>query len=316
MKHKIFIDGSEGTTGLKIYERFAGRDDIEVLAIAPAKRKDADERRRLINASDVTFLCLPDEAARESVSLVENEKTVVIDASTAHRVADGWSYGFPELSAAHRQNIATGRRISVPGCHATGFIALIFPLVKAGLLAADYPFAVTSISGYSGGGKKVIAEYEDEGRDACYDAPRLYALGQRHKHLPEMTKVCALAREPLFSPVIADYYAGMVVSVPIYGTGLAATGGLRALHDFYMDYYAGAGLVKVAPLPDDSNAPAFLGGNEMAGRDDLYIYLTGHDERIVLCAAFDNLGKGASGAAVQCMNIALGCEEAVGLVVG
>ncbi|MDR2546002.1 MAG: N-acetyl-gamma-glutamyl-phosphate reductase [Lachnospiraceae bacterium] len=311
MKPKIFIDGSEGTTGLKIFSRFEKRDDIKVMSIDPEKRKDINERRRLINESDITFLCLPDEAARESAAMVENENVTIIDTSTAHRTAAGWCYGFPELSGQHRQDIATGKRIAVPGCHATGFIALVYPLISAGFLKQDYPLSIHSLSGYSGGGKPVIAAYENETRATEYDAPRLYALTQQHKHLPEMTKICRLQHEPLFSPVIADYFAGMVVSVPLYASAFTSRLSLRELCSFYHEYYSGAKLVFIA---DEERG--FLPANQMAGRDDLAIYLTGNDERMVLCASFDNLGKGASGAAVQCMNIVLRCKENKGLVCG
>ena len=212
MKTKIFIDGSEGTTGLRIYERFEGRDDIELLRISSDLRKDTAERKRLINESDITFLCLPDAAARESVSLVENENVRIIDTSTAHRTESGWAYGFPELSANHRDAIKNGKRIAVPGCHATGFISVVYPLIAGGILPADYPVTAFSLTGYSGGGKKMIAEYEEEGRNKDIDAPREYALTQQHKHLKEMKAITGLAKEPLFSPIVADYYSGMVVS--------------------------------------------------------------------------------------------------------
>lgn len=312
MKHKIFIDGSEGTTGLKISARFQTRDDVELINIDPEKRKDVTARRKLLNASDVTFLCLPDDAAREAVSLAENERVIIIDASTAHRTAAGWRYGFPELSDAHRRGIAEGKRIAVPGCHATGFIALVYPLIAEGILPRDYPLTIGSISGYSGAGKSMIAAYENEARSADYDAPRLYALTQRHKHLPEMTKVCGLAREPHFSPVIADYFQGMVVSVPLFAAGLKRLLSLNELRDFYQTFYDGAKLISVMP-EEKTAATAFWGGNGLAGRDDLLLCVTGNDERIMLCAQYDNLGKGASGAAVQCMNIALGLEETKGL---
>jgi N-acetyl-gamma-glutamyl-phosphate reductase len=312
MKHKVFIDGSEGTTGLKIYERFKERDDIEIIKIDAEKRKDATERKRLINEAEVVFLCLPDEAARESVSLATNDN-VIIDASTAHRTLDGWSYGFPELSNGHRQGIIKGKRIAVPGCHATGFISLVYPLVKEGLLAADYPLTIGSVSGYSGAGKGMIAEYENDARIADYDAPRLYALGQRHKHLPEMTKVCGLLQEPIFNPVICDYFQGMVVSVPIFANGLKRRISLKEIQEFYQNYYSEAKLISVMPVYNEEASAKFLCSNGLAGRDDLRIHITGNDERMVLCAQFDNLGKGASGAAVQCMNIALGCDEIMGL---
>lgn len=310
MKKKIFIDGSEGTTGLKINERFAGRDDLEILRIDPEKRKDTAERKRLINQSDITFLCLPDAAARESVSLVENDRVRIIDASTAHRVAPGWSYGLPELSAEFRENIRNGKRVSVPGCHATGFMVLAYPLVHSHILAPDSPLAVTSVTGFSGGGKKMIAQYRDEHRGKEYDAPRLYALGQEHKHLPEMKTVAGLSREPIFIPIVADYYAGMVVSLPVHTACLQKAGTVKELYEFYRDYYKDQKFIHVSLAEDMS----FLPGNACSGWDGLNIFITGNDERVVLASQFDNLGKGASGAAVQCMNIMLGCDESRGLV--
>lgn len=315
MKHKVFVDGSEGTTGLKIFDRFKGREEIEVLKIDEEKRKDPLERRRLINESDVTFLCLPDEAAKESVSLVENDNVIIIDASTAHRTMNGWAYGFPELSREHRRAITNGKRISVPGCHATGFISLIYPLIRGGIIAPDYPLTIGSISGYSGAGKGMIAEYENEMRFKDYDAPRLYALGQHHKHLPEMVKICGLSQEPIFSPIIADYFQGMVVSVPLYTNRLIKQYKLDELTKVYQEFYENAKLVSVMSDSDDLAASNFICSNGLVERDDLRIYLGGNNERVVLYAQFDNLGKGASGAAVQCMNIALGYEEGKNLAV-
>ena len=213
MKTKIFIDGSEGTTGLRIHERFSNRDDIELLSINSELRKDTQERARLINESDITFLCLPDQASREAVSLVTNPNVRIIDTSTAHRTEEGWAYGFPELSSAHREAIKNGKRIAVPGCHASGFISLVYPLISGGIISNDYPISAFSLTGYSGGGKKMIAEYEGEQRNKDLDAPREYALTQMHKHLKEMKAITGLKREPLFSPIVADYYSGMVVSV-------------------------------------------------------------------------------------------------------
>lgn len=310
MKKKIFIDGSEGTTGLKINQRFAGRDDIEILKIDPDKRKDIGERKRLINESDITFLCLPDAAARESVSLVENDGVRIIDASTAHRTAPGWSYGLPELSAEFRENIRQGKRVSVPGCHATGFMVLAYPLIHSRLLPLDYPMAVTSVTGYSGGGKKMIEQYKDSHRALEYDAPRLYGLSQEHKHLPEMKAIAGLEREPIFSPIVADYYSGMVVSLPVYTAYLQKTKTVKEVYQFYQAYYEGEKFIHVR-LAEDMN---FLAGNACSGWDGLNIFVTGNDERIVLSSQFDNLGKGASGGAVQCMNIMLGCDEGRGLV--
>ena len=314
MKMKIFIDGSEGTTGLRIHERFAGRDDIELLSIASELRKDTAERKRLINESDITFLCLPDAAAREAVSLVENDAVKIIDTSTAHRTESGWAYGFPELSAAHREAIRNGKRIAVPGCHASGFISLLYPLVNKGILPADYPVTSFSITGYSGGGKKRIAEYEAEGHNKDIDSPREYALTQQHKHLKEMKVITGLPREPLFSPIIADYYSGMVVSVPIFTEYLKDCKNPKEMTEYFAKYYQGEKFIQVVENGNDDLYDGMLAGNTLSGWDGLKIYITGNDDRMVLSAQFDNLGKGASGAAVQCLNIMLGCEEDKGLV--
>lgn len=314
MKTKIFIDGSEGTTGLRIYERFEGRDDIELLPISSELRKDAAERKRLMNESDITFLCLPDAAARESVSLVENEKVRIIDTSTAHRTENGWAYGFPELSAAHRDAIKNGKRIAVPGCHATGFMSVVYPLISGGLLPKDYPVSAFSLTGYSGGGKKMIAEYEAEERNNDINAPREYALTQQHKHLKEMKAITGLTREPLFSPIVADYYSGMVVSVPLYTEYLSKCKNPVEMTEYFARYYSGEKFIKVAENGNEDLYGGMISGNSLSGWDGLKICITGNDERMVLSAQFDNLGKGASGAAVQCLNIILGCEENKGLV--
>lgn len=314
MKTRIFIDGSEGTTGLRIHERFAVRDDIELIPIAPEKRKDVEERKRLINESDITFLCLPDAAARESVSLIENDHVRVIDTSTAHRTEEGWAYGFPELSDSHRQKIREGKRIAVPGCHATGFISLVYPMIAGGYLPADYPVSAFSLTGYSGGGKKMIGEYEGEERHTDLAAPRVYALSQQHKHLKEMKKITGLSRDPLFSPIVADYYSGMAVSLPLYGEYLKKTASPEAVCSFLSEFYAGQRFVNVMTLGADSELHGgMIAGNGCAGWDGLRIFVTGNEERLLLTAQFDNLGKGASGAAIQCLNIMLGCEEDKGL---
>ena len=312
-KPKIYIDGQEGTTGLRIFERFAGRDDIEILTIDPALRKDTDERKKLINASDITFLCLPDAAAKEAVSLVENENVRIIDASTAHRVNPDWAYGFAELSSAHREKIAAGKRIANPGCHATGFISLVYPLVAAGILPKETVTSCFSLTGYSGGGKKMIAQYGDENRDVALDSPRVYGLTHSHKHLPEMKTVCGLDAAPLFSPIVADYYAGMLVSVPFAAGQLKGISSLAQLHECYADHYAGQKMIRVMPLSAQTDCGGFLASNGCAMWDGLEVYVTGNDERMMVCARFDNLGKGASGAAIQNMNIMLGCDESKGL---
>lgn len=313
MKAKIFIDGSEGTTGLKIHERFKLRDDIELLTISPDLRKDANERKKLINASDITFLCLPDVAAKEAVAMIENENVRIIDPSTAHRTEAGWAYGFPELSEKHRTSIQNGKRVAVPGCHATGLISLAYPLVQGGILSPDYPISSFSLTGYSGGGNKMIAEYEDVNRLIEYSAPREYALGQEHKHLKEMKKIIGLHKEPLFSPIVADYYSGMLVSLPLYGELLHANQTPERLHEYLADYYANQLFIKVMPLGSEADNNGFISGNACAGWDGLRIYVTGNPDRMVLSAQFDNLGKGASGAAIQCLNLMLGCEEDKGL---
>lgn len=313
MKTKVFIDGSEGTTGLRIHERFSKRDDIEILTISPELRKDPEERRRLINASDITFLCLPDAAAIESATLVDNENTVIIDASTAHRTLPDWAYGFPELSKEHRDKIKNGKRIAVPGCYASGFIGLAYPLVKGGILPADYPVSVFAVSGYSGGGKKLIASYEEEGRDAKFDSARMYAWGQSHKHLKEMKIITGLTREPLFCPMTTNYNSGMIVQLPLYTEMLSEKKTPEEIRDYLADYYNGEKFIKVMPFGADVEAGGVLYSDACAGWDGMEIFVTGNEERIVVASRFDNLGKGASGAAMQCMNIVLGCDEAKGL---
>lgn len=313
MKTKVFIDGSEGTTGLRIHERFQRREDIALLEIDPALRKDPNEKKKLINAADFVFLCLPDEAARESAALAENPEVVVIDASTAHRTEPGWAYGLPELSAAHRAAVQSGKRIAVPGCYATGFISLVYPLIAGGILPKDYPVSSFGLSGYSGAGKRTIAVYEGEDRPAELASGRAYALTQQHKHLKEMQRITGLVRTPLFLPVIDDYYSGMLVSVPLYSELLAKKADPASLGAFYEEYYQGQRFIQVAKTGDPAAASGFLAGNGMSGWDGLKIYATGNSERIVVSAQFDNLGKGASGAAIQCMNLALGCSEAEGL---
>lgn len=312
-KVKIFIDGSEGTTGLRIHERFAEREDVELLPISSELRKDKEERKKLINSSDITFLCLPDAAAEESVSLVENDHARIIDTSTAHRTMEGWAYGFPELSKEHREAIAAGNRIAVPGCYATGFISLVYPMVAEGLISADYPVSAFGISGYSGGGRKMIAAYEAEEREDALLAPREYALSQAHKHLKEMKKIPGLKREPLFSPIVADYYSGMVVSVPVYTELMNKGRTPQEVWKYLADFYAGSRFVRVMPFGAEEASANMLAGNAMSGRDGLRIYVTGNEDRVLLSSQFDNLGKGASGAAIQCLNIALGCDESKGL---
>lgn len=313
MKTKIFIDGSEGTTGLRIHERFAGRDDVELLPIASELRKDAGERKRLINESDITFLCLPDVAARESVSLIENENVRIIDTSTAHRTEEGWAYGFPELSGEFRDKISKGKRIAVPGCYATGFISLVYPLIQSGIMPRDYPVATFAMSGYSGAGRKAIAVYESKDRAPEFDAPREYALSQQHKHLKEMTKITGLQRTPLFSPMVCDYYSGMIVTLPLYTDLLNGKPSLQEVQEKLAAFYKGEPFIQVMPLGSEEETNGFLAGNARSGWDGLEIFVTGNEDRILLSSRFDNLGKGASGAAIQCMNIVMGVDEKKGL---
>lgn len=309
---KVFIDGKEGTTGLKIYERFMHRSDIEILSLPEDKRKDECFRREFINKSDITFLCLPDAAAREAAALCDNPDTVIIDASTAHRTNPAWAYGFPELSRSHREAIKTSRRIATTGCHAGGALSLLYPLRSKSILPADYPLVIFSITGYSGGGKKMIAEYESECRDKLLDAPRQYGLSQSHKHLPEIVHVAGLTRTPVFSPIVASFPQGMQVSIPLHTDLLDGISTLRDMREFFCEYYRGQNMVKVLPLQEDFGG--FAPSNKYAGDNRMYIYVGGNDDRILLCSMFDNLGKGASGAAVQCMNISLGLDETTGLV--
>lgn len=315
MKVKVYIDGSEGTTGLRINERFQNRDDIEILTIPSELRKDPEERRKYINASDITFLCLPDAAAIEAVSLIneDNDHTVIIDASTAHRTLDDWAYGFPELGPEFRDKIKNGKRIAVPGCYASGFMMMVYPLVKMGVIGSDYPVFVTALSGYSGAGKKAIALYESEEKTEDLYAPREYALSQQHKHLKEMKKIAGLDREPLFTPVVDDYYSGMIVSLPMYTHLMKDKKTPEELRDMLADYYEGQDFIKVMPFGAEAEGNNFFAANAYSGRDDAQIYVTGNEDRILVTARFDNLGKGASGAAVQCMNIVMGVEDAKGL---
>ncbi|MDE7011037.1 MAG: N-acetyl-gamma-glutamyl-phosphate reductase [Oscillospiraceae bacterium] len=307
----VYIDGKEGTTGLQIYDRLAGREDIELLLIDEDKRKDPAERKKLMNAADLVFLCLPDAAAVEAAALVENPGTRIIDASTAHRTAPGWVYGFPELGRDQRESIRTARRVANPGCYATGFISLIAPLVKTGLLSPDAPLTCHAISGYTGGGKKAIAQYEAADREPELVSPRHYAVTLSHKHIPEMVQVCGLKRKPIFMPMICDFPQGMVVTVPLYLEALAGGQTLDSLRTAYRDFYAGARFVTVRP--DDAPACGFIGANNLAGTNDLQIFVCGNGEQVMLSARLDNLGKGASGAAVQNMNLMLGLPEETGL---
>ena len=304
---KIFIDGSAGTTGLRIRERLAHREGIELITLPEERRKDVEARREALNSADIAFLCLPDAAAIEAVGLVDNPRTAIIDTSTAHRTADGWTYGFPELVGANA--IAKSKRIANPGCHASGFVALVAPLVKAGVISPDAKLTCFSLTGYSGGGKPMIAAYEAEDRDSLLGAPRQYGLTQSHKHLPEMGVVCGLTHAPVFCPIVGDFYSGMEVTVMLHGEDIH--GDIEAIKEVYRHTYTGQ-LVK---LCEETAEGGFLSAAAYSGRDDMEITVSGNAERLILTARFDNLGKGASGAAIQNMNILLGCDETAGLVV-
>ena len=304
---KVFIDGSAGTTGLRIRERLSGRKDLELIVLPEETRKDPVARADALNSAAVSFLCLPDAAAIEAASFVTDPDAVIIDTSTAHRVADGWTYGMPEL-AGQREKLKAAKRIANPGCHATGFISLVAPLTEAGLISRNTRLSCFSLTGYSGGGKKMIAEYESPDMNPLYQAPRQYGLGQAHKHLPEMAKVCGLDHAPVFCPIVAPYYAGMEVTVPLTPAETAAS--IGEIKEVYRAYYQGS-LICFAEGTDESG---FLSASAFAGRDSLEVSVYGNEERILLVSRFDNLGKGASGAAIQNMNLVLGLDEAEGLV--
>lgn len=310
---KVFIDGSQGTTGLKIFKRFESRNDIELLHIDESKRKDAKARAEMINSSDITFLCLPDNASIEAVSLVENNNVKIIDTSTAHRTNNDWAYGFPELDKSFREKIANSNRIAVPGCYASGFNSIVYPLIKHGLIQPDYPVICYAMSGYTGAGKKGIEEYEDKNRDTELDSPRQYALSQEHKHLKEMKAISGLSRVPFFAPHICDYPCGMVVSIPIFTDMLTKKLTPSDMQKIFSEHYSNEKFVKVREL---GYTQGMISANAFDGRDDMEIEINGNDDRILITSRFDNLGKGASGAAIQCMNLALGIDEATGLNLG
>ena len=306
---KIFIDGKEGTTGLRIYERIANRDDLELILLSDEERKDVEARRKALNSCDIAFLCLPDAAARESVSLVDNPNVTIIDASTAHRTDPGFVYGLPELSSEQFDKIASTKRIAVPGCHAGGFVALVKPLVDAGVISDELALTCFSITGYSGGGKKMIAEYEDENRDTLLSSTRQYGVSQKHKHLPEMQAIPGLKVAPIFCPIVADYYSGMEVTVPLFAKDVK--GGAEAIKEVYRNLYRGP----IAKYVESAGENGLMASNIFSGKDTLEVTVQGNEERILLVARFDNLGKGASGAAVECMNISLGKDPTTGLEV-
>lgn len=316
MKFKVFIDGETGTTGLRINERLKDRDDIILLSIDPELRKDPEERKKLINEADIAFLCLPDDAARESVSLLDpnNKHTKIIDTSTAHRTNEAFAYGFPELDESFKNKIKNNQLIANPGCYASGFISIAYPLVHKNITPSDYPFAITAISGYSGAGKKGIAQYEDSNRSTEFDAPRLYGMGQTHKHLKEMKAIVGLDQEPLFSPYVCDFYSGMIVTVPLFVNKLNKKMTAKEMHELFSNYYKDSVFVRVAPFNEKGTEDGFLAANRLSNKDYLEIYVAGNDDRISITACLDNLGKGASGAAIECMNIALGLDPKCGLV--
>ncbi len=304
---KIFIDGKAGTTGLRIEERLSKRNDVEIISLPEEKRKDTEARREILNRADIVFLCLPDEAAIEAVSMIENENTVVIDASTAHRTNPDWAYGLPELGADFEEKIKTGKRIANPGCHASGFIALVYPLVKAGIIPKDAHLTAHSITGYSGGGKKMIADYEAEELDPLLSAPRQYGITQKHKHLPEMVKITGLETAPIFCPIVSNFYSGMEVTVPLFKSDINGTA--EDIREIYRKLYTGA----LVHYNEGCDEGGFLSAARFGELDSMSVEVHGNDERILLVARYDNLGKGASGAAVECLNIKLGCDKAFGL---
>ena len=307
---KVFIDGAQGTTGLRIHDRLSERSDIELIRLQDEVRKDPAAVGEALNQSDIAFLCLPDDAAREAVGLVKNDHTVILDTSTAHRTAAGWAYGFPELSPEHRSAVTSGHRIAVPGCHASGFIALVYPLIAAGLLKKDADLSCFSLTGYSGGGRKMIAQYESPDRSSLLDAPRQYGLTQQHKHLKEMVAVTGIASAPAFCPIVSDFYAGMEVTVPLFPSCLLKKAGIQDIVDIYNEAYQ-TGVVRVCQGDDEEG---FLSAGAYSGKDSMVLSVMGQEERMLLVARYDNLGKGASGAAVQCMNLVLGAAEDTGLV--
>lgn len=313
MVFKVFVDGQEGTTGLRLLDYLSGRSDVELLRIADDKRKDPAERARFLNAADIAFLCLPDVASREAVALVTNPNTCVIDASTAFRTTDSWAYGLPELTRGQREKIRASKRIAVPGCHASAFLMAVRPLVEAGVMQADYPISAFSLTGYSGGGKQMIAEFEAGGNPKL-DSPRPYSLGLAHKHLPEMRVQAGLAQAPIFNPIVGNFLKGLAVTVPVYPDRLARKVTPEQIADLYRKHYEGEQFVRVMPVGDEANLDGGffdVQASNDTNRVDLFVF--GSAERIVLMARLDNLGKGAAGAAVQCMNVHVGADEATGL---
>ncbi len=307
---KIFIDGKAGTTGLRIYERLSERADLEIITLSEEERKLPEARKRALNSCDIAFLCLPDDAAREAVSMIENENVVVLDTSTAHRTDASWCYGFPELSAEYEKKLLASKRIAVPGCHASGFIALVYPLIEKGIISADTLLTCHSLTGYSGGGKKMIAEYESEDRDVLLDAPRQYGITQQHKHLKEMKAITGIENAPAFCPIVSDFYSGMLVTVPLFKSQLNDGSDINSIREAYAEKYTGE-VVRYCESVDNGG---FVAANSVAMKDSMLITVNGNEDRILLTALYDNLGKGASGAAVQCMNMVMGIDKTTGLV--
>ncbi len=306
---KVFIDGSAGTTGLRIFDRLSQRDDIELLVLPEEVRKDPQARKQALNESDIVFLCLPDNAAKDAVAMTENPNTVIIDTSTAHRTDSGWAYGFPELSAKHKEKIINSKRIAVPGCHASGFISLVYPLIESGILSPSELITCFSITGYSGGGKKMIAEYESETKSELLSAGRQYALGQTHKHLKEMIAVTGLQNAPVFSPIVGNFYSGMEVTIPLFKSQLLNKASIYDIKSVYSSKYNG----EIISFCDFCDENGFLSAATLSGKDSMKISVYGNEERIILTAIYDNLGKGASGAALECLNIVTGKESSFGL---
>lgn len=309
MTKTVFIDGKAGTTGLRIYERLAERNDLSLLLLDDTQRKDPACRKEALNSADIAFLCLPDAAARESVSLVQNSDTVIIDTSTAHRTHPDWAYGFPELSVQHKSKIQASKRIAVPGCHAGGFIALIYPLIEAGAIAPNTPLTCFSLTGYSGGGKSMIADYQSPDRDPLLDAPRQYGIAQTHKHLPEMQAVTGITAPPVFCPIVGDFYSGMEVTVPLFGSYLQNGFDAQGIKQLYREKYCGP----IVSYTESADENGFLSAVALGGKDSMQITVAGNDDRLLLIARYDNLGKGASGAAIQCLNTVLGIDPTTGL---
>ncbi len=307
---KVFIDGKAGTTGLRIFDRLSLRKDIEIMSLKEEERKDAECRRNALNSCDIAFLCLPDDAAREALSMVTNKNVKILDTSTAHRTDADFAYGFPELSEKMHKNIKEMNKIAVPGCHASGFIALVYPLIESGVISAETYLTCHSITGYSGGGKKMIAQYEAEVRDFRLDAPRQYGIAQNHKHLKEMVKISGIAQAPVFCPIVSDFYSGMTVTVPLFKKDIVK-GDINYIKEVYKEKYNGK-IVSCAETPSEDG---FISAAELSGKDSMRISVAGNDDRILLVAMYDNLGKGASGAAIECMNIALGEDETKGLII-